>query len=95
MNEEITNSIWNAAQIAAEEREVLENDWFDDHEFEIYMKPDGTIRLLRESEYFAKVPEGWERIKYDGHTNDELTEYEDLQAIVEEWMKKKNGEETK
>lgn len=93
MDEKLIDSIWSAAEIAEEESRLLDEEWFEEHEFEIYMKPDGTIRLLRESEYFAKVPEGWERINYDNHANDELTYFEGLQAIVEEWMNEQNDKE--
>ena len=88
MSVELVDSICDAAQIAGEEQRFLDEEWFNDHDFEIFMKPDGTIRLLRESEYFAEVPEGWKRITYDGYENDDLTYDLVLAEIVRKWMDK-------
>lgn len=88
MSEELIESIWEAANIASKEREILNEDYFEEWDFTIYMKPDGTIKLLRESEYYRETPEGWKIITYDGHENWELTEPEELAEIVSEWLEK-------
>lgn len=90
MNEELMNSIYKAARIATEEQAILDEEYFNEWEFQLFMLPNGTIRLLRESEYFRELPEGWEQITYDNHDNWELTEASTLQVIVEDWLNEKN-----
>ena len=90
MDDKLLDSIYDAARIAEDESHILDDEYFQEHEFEIFMKPDGTIRLLRESEYFAEVPEGWKKVGYENHSNDELTIPEYLQEIVQEWIDANN-----